>query len=226
MERDLKVLMDKFEMIRKFDGLMAAKDVGSYTEARIWLKNEACSPWNLCDLTKEQSQLTLRKWRPDRKKKIPREADAEMVDPFEVPAETSWINPSFIEIQDPVSGILIELPQIDVSPSDAVNGTIPDDINISDAFPLTPDQKLADHRYDPLAQARLLQPAQLRMGLLLDRDLATDLLQRLDGPTRQQSPTEDPEKSEPIITEPTDDLPPNTVEPETPIDPLPEPDPK
>lgn len=207
--------------------------IAPYADATTWLLKDAYAPWNLCDLSEEQSRLTLQKWRPDKKKEIPAKADAEKVDPFELPDDPPWMSPFSIQVQDPVSGNLIEFPIVKLGPKDDPSVRIPGDINISDVFPLTPDQKLANHRYDPLAQARTLQPAQLRMGLLLDPGLVDDLLQRLDSPTTQQTSTSDPgiilEKPEalPTITNtPTDEPPPNTPEPETPVDPLPEPDPK
>jgi len=61
-------------------------------------------------------------------------------------------------------------------------------INISEAFPLTPDQELAEHRNDLVTQARMLQPAQLRMALLLNSDLSSMIRHQLVSPTMLQEP--------------------------------------
>jgi hypothetical protein len=200
-----------------------------------WLSKDGYAPWKLCDLTKEQSQLTLQKWRSSEEKEIPKAADAEVVDPFVEPVENSWIRQKYLLIQDPASGNLIDLPPLTVD--DVLNAgrhQMPD-LRISDVFPLTPDQKLADHRNDLLAQARMLHPAQLRMFLLLNSDIADILLREpeeapiLTNPEPVANPgiiTDKSEEPTPNTFEPAAELPPNPTEPETPVDPVPEPDPK
>lgn len=93
---------------------------------------------------------------------------------------------------------------------------------ISDILPLTPDQKLAEHRDDVAAQARLLQPAQLRIALLLTPVLCNTILHQLDHPPAVPPTSQDPGI---ILEPPTDDREPG-IEPETPVDPAPEPDPE
>ena len=64
-------------------------------------------------------------------------------------------------------------------------GTIPGGIlDVTNTFPLTPYQKLADHRDDLLAQAKLLHPAQLRMALLMNYGVFESLKHQLDNPRK------------------------------------------
>jgi hypothetical protein len=80
-------------------------------------------------------------------------------------------------MKDPASGNLIEYPPPSIMDLAChLLGTIRGGImDISTAFPLTPDQTLADHRNDLAAQARMLHPAQLRMALLLNPSLAVSI---------------------------------------------------
>lgn len=222
-------------VIKPTEAIPNESPIAPYADATTWLLKEACAPWNLCELTRDQNQLTLRHWKTDQKGGL---LTGTSGDPFgdSKLVIKSWVMIEDTVIQDPHSGNLTEIPLLEeavdfngLQATQLYDGVIP----ISDAFPLTPDQTLADHRRDPLAQARLLQPAQLRMGLILDASLASDLLERLDHPTLQTLPIKDPgivieKPEEPVSspTSPTAELPPNTVEPETPVDPLPEPDPK
>lgn len=69
--------------------------------------------------------------------------------------------------------------------------------------------------------------------MLLEPAAAGEILRQLDNPEIQTQAAEDPGviiekpgKIAPHTIEPADELPPITVAPETPVDPLPEPDPK
>ena len=195
------------QMARVSDILPVAPMAG----AEVWLMKDAYAPWNLCDLTKEQDQLTMHLWRDtERKSALKNEStdsDSAQVRP--------WVQSVATKL-DPVSGNIIEFDQIQLE-GDALYGRI----IVVDAFPHTPNQK------EPMSikgvdQARSLQSPQLRMSMLLDQDTAAELLSQLDNPTTLQPYTQDPG----IITEPPTELPPNTVEPETPVDPVPEPDSK
>ncbi len=81
------------------------------------------------------------------------------------------------------SGEYIEYPSPSfLNSASSVYGTISGGIiNISNTFPLTPDQQLERHRNDILAQAKLLHPAQLRMALL-NPGVAGTLKHELDKP--------------------------------------------
>jgi len=214
--------------------------IAPYADATTWLLKDAYAPWNLCDLSEEQSQLTLQRWKEAEKEKGLKKEVGEVsgeATPFSLSALVSpeWVRSHGIAMQDPISGNIIEYPPpsgFDLGctmPGTARGGMM----MISDIIPLTPDQKLADHRYNVAAQARLLQPAQLRIALLLTPILSDTITQQLDHPPSQALPVEDSgiivEKAgepAPIPSSPANDLPPNNVEPETPVDPLPEPDSK
>jgi hypothetical protein len=175
-----------------------------------WLSGNGYAPWNLCELTKEQSALTMRKWVTS-----PNGEPLPTDDPFGGSQETMrWLETKTVIIQDPFTGKLTEFPDpykdtiTAVISSDRFYGILP----ISNLFPLIPDQKLADHRGNFLSQARLLQPAQLRIALLLNDKLALEILGLPD------------QSSKPVVPDsfrkPADELLPNRVNPETPVDPL------
>jgi hypothetical protein len=92
-----------------------------------------------------------------------------------------------------------------------------------------------DRLAEELERSRRFQSPQLRLALLTNRGLAVNLVAQLDESVTASQPhilnnetpgiiIEKPE--EPNAITPTDELPPNLVEPETPVDPVPEPDPK
>jgi hypothetical protein len=142
-----------------------------------WLRAKSIAPWNLCELTEAQSNLTMEQdWR-ERAKSAPQVQG-------QFNWEPQWLAHSAIAMKDPASGRFIEYPPPSVMDlACMMQGTVKGGIiDISTAFPLTPDQKLADHRNDLVAQAKMLQPAQLRMALLLNPSLAGSILQRMDGP--------------------------------------------
>jgi hypothetical protein len=191
--------------------------ISPMADAGVWLLKDAYAPWNLCDLTKEQDQLTMHRWR-----KL--ETDSQ---------STAWLQFSSLG-QDPKSGNLVEL--ADVDPRNTDPHFIPPvpSLALMDAFPLTPDQKY-DRLAEELERSRRFQSPQLRLALLTNRGLAVNLVAQLDESVTASQPhilnnetpgiiIEKPE--EPNAITPTDELPPNLVEPETPVDPVPEPDPK
>ncbi len=181
--------------------------IAPYADSGTWLLKEAYAPWELCDLTKEQDQLTMHRWRAAEQQPI------------------LWLQLARTK-QDPVSGNLIELDEVDPF-APGLPKILPShrEFELMDVFPLTPDQKYpnAFGFGSSIQQARGLQPSQLRILMLLEPDASGVLLEQLDYPTTQTQVTEYPGTG--ITTEPNE-LPPNTIEPETPVDPLPEPDPK
>ncbi len=257
LERDLKVFMD---MVNK-PGNSGGVDVDAlmdYAHPRRWLKNEGYAPWKLCDLSQEQSRLTLQRWKSEAKKSDLKTTDTEKASST---AEDSprWIETQKLAIQEPISGNLLEFPEAgetndtflfyDDSPFSGI-------VRISDAFPLTLDQKLADHRQNVMDQLKLLQPAQLRMALLLEPSLPEifadylnprsiqieeNTIAPVDGGILPDSAVDsDLRNTEQLdrmlkntddfaIPESKEDDIPKAVSPaapETPVDPVPEPDPK
>lgn len=142
-------------------------EIEVYLEAAHWLSQSQFAPWNLCDLTESQSKLTMeRRWLEQKEAAKKRES------PFNY--ASSWPGFMSVAMQDPVSGEFTPYPPPSLWDSVAnLGGPIQRGIiDISEFFPLTPDQKLAEHRNDILAQAQMLQPAQLRMALLLNPSLS------------------------------------------------------
>ncbi|OYV07578.1 MAG: hypothetical protein CFE26_00285 [Verrucomicrobiales bacterium VVV1] len=204
------------------EGIPNESPIAPYADATTWLLKDAYAPWNLCDLSAEQSQLTLQRWKEaEKEKELKKEVaeGSEEAAPFSLAALVfpEWVRSHGIAMQDPTSGNIIEYPPpsaLDLActmPGTARGGMM----MISDIIPLTPDQKLADHRYDVASQARLLQPAQLRVALLLTPILSNTVTQQLDRPPPQASPIEGPGISVEKAEEPA----PNAVEPKTPVDP-------
>ncbi len=222
----------EFELLEKEFEEEAAKYPNSHPDVRTalestylalagkanWLENDGYAPWNLCELSGQQAQLTMKKWASSD------EGRPELIsDPFAQTEEDkhAWINLSENWAQDPLTGNLTELLlQNEVDPFIIREAYYHRGLlMVSDAFPLTSDQPLSNHLRDLLAQARLVQPAQLRMALLLNNDLASALLEQLDQPS---NPTTFDSFGE-FIGKP-DETPPKLSKPETPVDPLPEPD--
>jgi len=193
-----------------------AMPIAPMAESFVWLMKDAYAPWNLCELSKEQDQLTMHRWREsERKSALRNEADD----------SGSTQEPAWMQLvstkQDPVSGNIIELGESNPHQFAFEGHGLYGRILVVDAFPLTPNQK------DPVSptgldQARCLQAPQLRMAMLMESSAAASLLNQLDHPIIEQTPTGDPG----IFTELPHELPPNTVEPETPVDPFSEPDSK
>jgi hypothetical protein len=185
-----------------------------------WLENDDYAPWNLCDLSKEQLQLTLHRWKGDKGNTGLEKVAAGEVDPFGEVDSPKWIKLHGVAMQDPISGNIIEggkgIPGKEFDTQSLFECTIP----LSDLFPLTLNQKFVGEAYSYTGLCRLCQPAQLRMALLLHPTSAHALLQDLAEPRSISW------MHEGDFTKPADELPPNTTAPETPVDPLPEPDPK
>jgi hypothetical protein len=156
-------------------------------EANLWLRTAAFAPWNLCVLTEAQSHLTLeRRWRARS------DAAMKMESPFN--QKPLWLSFSAIAMQDPASeDIIVYPPPSALDLACRMQGTIGGGIiDISEAFPLTPDQKLADHRNDLVAQAKLLQSAQLRIALLLNPSLGSTILEQFERPAPHADATTEP----------------------------------
>lgn len=180
-----------------------------------WLMKDAYAPWNLCDLTKAQDQLTMHRWRENERQSALKSDSVETDAPY-------WMHQAETKL-DPLSGNVIDLGDANPYQFAFEGHAILGRILVYDVFPLTPGQK------DPisptgLGQARCLQPPQLRVAMLNEPEAASKLLSQLDNPATQMQSAEDLGTGD--TTAPTDDLPPNPVQPETPVDPLPEPDPK
>lgn len=182
-----------------------------------WLMKDAYAPWNLCDLTKAQDQLTMHRWRDYERQPALKSDSIDNGSPC-------WMYPSETKL-DPLSGNVIDMGDANPYKFAYEGHAILGRILVYDVFPLTPGQK------DPisptgLGQACCLQPPQLRMAMLIEREVASKLLSQLDNPnpaTQLQS-AEDLGTSD--TTAPSNELPPSPIELETPVDPLPEPDPK
>jgi len=154
-----------------FDAKEAGKDFASATH---WLADEGYAPWTLCALDQQQAALTTKQLGP--------QIIHPSADPFDDAPAYSWLRTTDGPLaHDLTSGewhFWLLVP--DNSP-----GFLPG----TNVFPLTVVQMSAivSGSDDFLAQCRLLQPAQLRMALLLKPDLATDLLHRLDPPVSADS---------------------------------------
>lgn len=190
-----------------------------------WLENDGNAPWNLCDLSKEQDQLTMHRWRDaERQSAVKNEADGDT-------QETAWIQFATSKL-DPLSGNITELGEANPYQFVMYVQGMYGRILVFDVFPISPNQKIPAS-YSGLDQARCLQAPQLRLAMLMDSSAAASLLGQLDHPIIQQPSTETPGiilgtpvEPTPNSIAPSNELPPNPVEPETPVDPLPEPDPK
>lgn len=201
-----------------------APNAGAFT----WLLKDAYAPWNLCDLSKEQDQLTMHRWRERERISAPK---ADPINPDAAYEPPPWIQFATTKL-DALSGNITELgednPYQFIMYFQGMFGRI----LVFDVFPITPSQKTPASETG-LDQARCLQAPQLRMAMLLEPHSALSLINQLDHPIVQQAPAEDPgimvespDEPAPKSTSPTDHLPPKAVEPETPVDPVPEPDPK
>ncbi len=130
-----------------------------------------------CDLTADQFKLTYKQaqqMKAEHAKNNPK--------PFNL--EQPRYNYRSMSMHDVVTGDFVDYPP----PSNydlrcTLHGTLRGGvIDVTNTFPLTPDQKLADHRDDLLAQAKLLHPAQLRMALLMNPGVFQSLKHQLDKP--------------------------------------------
>lgn len=139
--------------------------------------HSAFAPWNLTQLSEEQSFLTLRYWLIEDAK---RQSEA---DPFasDQTEPTHWLFSIYSEagcqvlIQDPTTGNLLE---------NAEPMTPRQDLLQSGVFAFTPEQMPQWNRATSLLeQAQCCHPAQLRMALLERPALAHKLRAELDSPS-------------------------------------------
>jgi hypothetical protein len=148
-----------------------------YFEASLWMRTDEFAPWNLCELTEAQSQLTLEtEWR--------NHVERVRNNPAPFSSYLTWFARLSVSMEGPVLGSLIGYePGSTMNTPSAMPGIGPGGIiDASTPFPLTPDQKLEYHPNDVVAQVKILHPAQLRLGLLLNPSLAGSILQRMDNP--------------------------------------------
>ncbi len=111
VQKSLRGLLDQAEegFKREVDEASARGEVPNgnivnpYLEATFWLRNAEFAPWNLCELTEAQADLTMeRSWLEQK------ESAMKMPDPFN--QEPMWLNYMAIAMKDPVSGNLITYP--------------------------------------------------------------------------------------------------------------------
>lgn len=140
--------------------------------------NSYVDSWLHCNLTDDQVKLTYKK-SLEARYEARREEDKKS-------GSISCHQERLLMMHDSATGDFVNYPP--PSPLDlackihgSVSGGI---IDITNTFPLTPDQKLADHRDDLLAQAKLLHPAQLRMALLMNPGVVVTLKHQLDNPRK------------------------------------------
>lgn len=138
--------------------------------------NSYADSWRHCSLTDDQVKLTYKK-SLEARYEARREEDKKS-------GSISCHGEHLMIMHDPATGEYVDYasPPLlidDVLSLGTVSGGI---IDVTNTFPLTPDQKLADHRNDLLAQVKLLHPAQLRMALLMNSFVAIRLKSELDEP--------------------------------------------
>lgn len=135
------------------------------------------SPWSLCDLTENQLKLTYKKFL---------QMKAEEQNNNLSPLNPGLLRHSFrsLAMHDVVTGdIVVYPPPSNYDLRCTLHGTLSGGIiDISETFPLTPDQKLADHRGDLVAQVIMLHPSQFRTALLKYPHLAQTIKNELDKP--------------------------------------------
>ena len=139
-------------------------------------RSAALAPWNLCTLTEEQTKLTTKRmWEHSQEK-------AMKVPGFES-NQIPWLMYGSLLMQDPSNGLPMEYPPPSILDDICkMHGTIKGGmIDITTAFPLTPDQTIEKHRMNLLAQVRMLHPSQLRMALLINPAISIAIRQQLEG---------------------------------------------
>lgn len=151
--------------------------IQTYFEPNLTFRSAELAPWDLLDLTEDQSKLTNKiLWQ--------KRNNAAKNSPYPFNQEQPWISHRSLAMHEVEMGQIVSYPP----PSNydlrcTMYGTISGGIiDISEAFPLTPDQNLADHRQDIVSQARMLHPAQLRLALLLNPGVHQLLKTELDKP--------------------------------------------
>lgn len=131
--------------------------------------------WRHCNLTDDQVKLTymkslearyLARWEEDKKS-----------------GSTRCHGEHLMIMHDPATGEYVDYPSTSIVLGSFMPGAVSGGIiDVTNTFPLTPDQKLENHRDDFVAQAKLLHPAQLRMALLMNPFVALMLKHQLDNP--------------------------------------------
>lgn len=161
-------------------------ELNSFLSAQhFYFANVYADSWSLCQLTEDQLKLTYKKslevkyqarWEADKKS-----------------GSMSCHAEHLLIMHDPATGEYVDYPSSSSITSSGLNiasgsfmpGTLAGGIiDVTNTFPLTPDQKLADHRDDLVAQAKLLHPSQLRMALLMNTGVALMLKHQLDHPIK------------------------------------------
>lgn len=182
----------------------------SYFPATLFF-DSSFAPWNLVQLTESQRALTLRFWRIEDWKRenennpffgsgddaepddwLYTAKGREGADPFSgSPQSTPRTMPEVPAMQDPLSGNLTEFPNY----TELLTATSEDGQRVEaylpcgNILPLTPDQtRLWEKSYDLAAQALLCHPAQLRLALLQQPELAQTLRKELDREPSQTAP--------------------------------------
>ncbi len=170
--------MDKFAKI--YDG-STITGTGIYSgmnfNANQCMRADEFAPWNLCKLSEAQSGLTLEaEWR--------NEVEAARYIQSNYYRDPTWFARLSVSMKEPVFGSLIAYePGSTMMMPFTLPGTIPGGmIDISTTFRLTPDQKLSEHLNDLVTQVKILYPAQLRLGLLLNPSLAGSITRAMDKP--------------------------------------------
>lgn len=158
----------------------SGRNTGIFTEMHFEgthvYRSAALAPWNLCTLTEEQTKLTTKRmWENSQEKamKVPGVASNQI----------PWLMYGSLLMQDPSNGLPMEYPPPSVLDDICkMHGTIKGGlIDITTAFPLTPDQAIEKHRMNLLAQVRMLHPSQLRMALLINPAISIAIRQQLEG---------------------------------------------
>ncbi len=138
------------------------------------------SLWNLCELTEDQVKLTYKQFLKMRDEKSDINiSPLSLEKPFPIYRSIAMHDAGTVEyIGYPPPSTM----EGRCSIYGSVSGGI---INVTNTFPLTPDQKLENHRNDLLTQAKLLHPAQLRLALLMNPGVAETIKYQLDKPWGQ-----------------------------------------
>ena len=176
----LKESLDRtMELFAGVEASTTIRASGIYSEihfaANLWMRSDEFAPWNLCELSEAQSALTLEaEWRNQVK------AAQNIQSNFNL--DRTWFARLGVSMKEPVFGSLIAYePGSTINTPSVMPGIGPGGmIDISSTFPLTPDQKLEYHLNDVVAQAKILHPAQLRLGLLLNPSLAGSISREMD----------------------------------------------
>ena len=146
--------------------------------ASHYISSDTLAPWKLCNLTDEQLKITYH-GSPNRRMGSD-ENPPDMLWPQQI--HVPWILNQTLIALDPETGEHLFYPPASFRDLACKPiGTVVGVMDISPLFPVTPDQKLADHRDDFVAQARMLHPSQLRMALIKYPPMANMLKAGLAG---------------------------------------------